>query len=364
MKYKSSKTRWLLFVILTEVSNLYGQVTNLIPNGSFEEFSHCPTKYTTKASDFEGVHWFSPSKGTPDLYSNCSINNITGVPNNWSGSDLPAEGDNYAGIFLADSHMDRYREYLSIELKDTLKRGHEYNLTIFCKPSRYSKYAVDNIQFVLSKYIITTPDSDNYLKYKNVNEIRFPEPDNLNGWLKFNLKYKAKGGEHFFTIGNFDKPKIAELTQLYEGAAKSPMIGFSAYYLIDQIILTPVINEEVGIPVVEYPLDKRFELETVYFDFDDSQVRKRSFAELNQLAEFLMKSKALTLIIQGHADKVGSDEYNMHLSKRRAESVSLYLTGKGVNASQIRTEWFGERKTISEFDDKNRRVEFEIIRNN
>ena len=75
-----------------------------------------------------------------------------------------------------------------------------------------------------------------------------------------------------------------------------------------------------------------------------------------------------SLNLAGHTDNVGNDEFNMDLSKRRAESIKAYFVAKGINASRITTEFFGETKPIETNDTqagrkKNRRVEMKLVFN-
>jgi len=70
--------------------------------------------------------------------------------------------------------------------------------------------------------------------------------------------------------------------------------------------------------------------------------------------------------ISGHTDEIGSTEYNVDLSKRRAERVIQYLADKGINRSRLRIKYFGKSKpaadnTTEEGRHQNRRVEFQIL---
>lgn len=108
-------------------------------------------------------------------------------------------------------------------------------------------------------------------------------------------------------------------------------------------------------------------LETVYFDFDKSELRQDARDTLSQNAEALLKKIADAKIkIEGHCDERGSDEYNMALGDRRAKSAAKYLTNLGVKADRISTVSFGEEKPAVQGSDeaawsKNRRAEFLIV---
>jgi len=72
--------------------------------------------------------------------------------------------------------------------------------------------------------------------------------------------------------------------------------------------------------------------------------------------------------INGHTDNVGGDEYNMQLSKDRAQSVADYLEKHGTDAKRIHVQGFGKTMPVADNDTeegrkKNRRVEFVILKN-
>ncbi|HNR73990.1 MAG TPA: OmpA family protein, partial [Cyclobacteriaceae bacterium] len=82
----------------------------------------------------------------------------------------------------------------------------------------------------------------------------------------------------------------------------------------------------------------------------------------------MMKEKSTMQVeIAGHTDPIGTEEYNLGLSKRRANAVSNYLIKQGIEAARINTVFFGESRPIDttqtrEGNRKNRRVEFKIIK--
>ena len=107
-------------------------------------------------------------------------------------------------------------------------------------------------------------------------------------------------------------------------------------------------------------------LETVYFDFDKSDLRQDARDVLSKNAEALLKKIADAKVkIEGHCDERGSDEYNLALGERRAKSVAKYLTTLGIKADRISTISYGKEKPAVQGSDesawsKNRRAEFVI----
>ncbi len=103
------------------------------------------------------------------------------------------------------------------------------------------------------------------------------------------------------------------------------------------------------------------------FDFDKSDLRPEGEAELDKLASQLNASKEYDIVIGGHTDSVGTEEYNMKLSERRAQAVVKYLLKKGVNNAYVGSNNYGETKPIVNNDteenrQKNRRAEFEVAK--
>src|SRR5437899_9304635 len=112
---------------------------------------------------------------------------------------------------------------------------------------------------------------------------------------------------------------------------------------------------------------------TVNFDFDRYVIRPDARSKLDDLVTKLRDVNLEVVIAVGHADRIGSDAYNMKLSVRRADSVKAYLVSKGIGASRIYTEGKGERQPVKECKgdkktkeliaclEPNRRVETEAV---
>jgi len=107
-------------------------------------------------------------------------------------------------------------------------------------------------------------------------------------------------------------------------------------------------------------------LRTVNFEFNKDTLTSEAKDALDLVAAGLASQPKLTVQIDGHTDSVGSAAYNLKLSKKRAESVRVYLIGKGVDGSRLAAEGFGKTKPIASNDTEtgraeNRRVEFQVL---
>ncbi|HET7710355.1 MAG TPA: OmpA family protein, partial [Thermoanaerobaculia bacterium] len=103
----------------------------------------------------------------------------------------------------------------------------------------------------------------------------------------------------------------------------------------------------------------------ILFDHDSSELRSQSRTTLRELANNFRRYPENVIVIEGHTDSTGSDDYNQRLSERRASSVADYLIDQGVSASAITVYGFGELRPKGTNDTPegrqlNRRVEIHI----
>ena len=102
------------------------------------------------------------------------------------------------------------------------------------------------------------------------------------------------------------------------------------------------------------------------FDFDKSVIKPEAKAKLDDLVSKLAGVNLEVIVAVGHTDSIGTDQYNLGLSARRANAVKQYLVSKGIEANRIYTEGKGEKQPVADNRTadgraKNRRVEIEVI---
>ena len=100
----------------------------------------------------------------------------------------------------------------------------------------------------------------------------------------------------------------------------------------------------------------------VFFDWDKSDITPEAWATLRQAAEAAQAGGVSTIQVTGHADRSGTDQYNVGLSERRAEAVAGALASLGLDRDEMRLEWKGESVPLVQTADgvrepQNRRVE-------
>lgn len=109
-------------------------------------------------------------------------------------------------------------------------------------------------------------------------------------------------------------------------------------------------------------LAAEYKLERVNFEFDSAKLTAGSTTSLDDAVKIFKRHTDLKAEIAGHTDSQGNDDYNMGLSKRRAQSVADYLIAHGVNANNIFVKGYGETEPVADNGTKegraaNRRVE-------
>jgi len=128
--------------------------------------------------------------------------------------------------------------------------------------------------------------------------------------------------------------------------------------------VAPEVPTDVGRPT-EPPIPAQ-ELERVHFDYDSAVLTPAAQQILDRNAQWLQANAAVRVQIEGHCDERGTEEYNLALGERRANSVKSYLTKAGINAERLFTISYGESRPIDPGHEesawwKNRRAEFSII---
>jgi outer membrane protein OmpA-like peptidoglycan-associated protein len=104
------------------------------------------------------------------------------------------------------------------------------------------------------------------------------------------------------------------------------------------------------------------------FDYDSDRIKPAAAENLRSLARSLNNYPNTDLVIVGHTDNVGSDNYNADLSQRRSRAAANYLASLGVNQNRLRTYGRGETEPVAENTSdtgrqQNRRVEVAIFAN-
>jgi peptidoglycan-associated lipoprotein len=90
--------------------------------------------------------------------------------------------------------------------------------------------------------------------------------------------------------------------------------------------------------------EKLLELQKIYFDYDRSDIRKDAKSILIDNVKILSDKKSVGVLIEGYCDERGTEEYNLALGQRRAESVKTYMATLGISEKRMSTISYGESK--------------------
>ncbi|WP_343485608.1 OmpA family protein [Allomuricauda sp. d1] len=347
-------TTIILFLLI--LGQLHSQ--NLVINGGFEEYKSCPETLSNLADDSE--HLTAPTTGTTDYFNTCGIGDVA-IPKNFKGEQKALEGEAYAGLHMYAPND--YREYVQMELKQSLKGGRVYQVTLNMSMAESSEVAMQEMYVLFTDIPVHADVNKNLspprLERFDVKKYTFvklspqgPLYDN-DQWVKVQMEFVAKGFEKYMLLGNFknnkNTRKISLETEENETQRKS-------YYYIDDVQVSYLRD-------TEYELNKPFVLDQLSFKFNDFELSEEAKKDIRKVYSHLKKNPKLKLIINGHTDNLGAVSYNKYLSSRRAWSVAKYLEKLGLNKTRLAWEGHGDTKPKVRADsdaarEQNRRVEF------
>ena len=124
------------------------------------------------------------------------------------------------------------------------------------------------------------------------------------------------------------------------------------------------VNLEIPMEAIEK--DRAEVLNNIFFNSGEFTLDDKSKVELDRMVDFLKNNKQIGIEISGHTDDVGTDQVNLELSKKRAQSVMDYLQKSGIEASRLTSKGYGETKPVAKNDSeenrqKNRRIEWRVL---
>jgi len=384
-------------------SNLFAQIftpvesepeyANFVPNPGFEEIARTYCRWNQNGRKYmEDIDsWDSPTETTPDLLSTRAKSTCWSNPKKHSnGKQSPRNGDNMAGIKVyGKGGTDTFwHEYIMVRLDSTLKPGVKYYAEFYTMRSVKSELGSNNIGLAVSDTAIATRDRMPLFLNPVVNSQDIVK-SRWNFWKKISGVFEVSQEMNYILIGNFyhdDKTKIFEFPEGEGGA----------YYYIDDVYvrrakpeenLSPkpprsispppkiilkkaeiVSTKEIKLDSIDYKVGNTITLDNIEFEFDKAVLLPRSKMELSKLVDIMTDYPHLGIMIGGHTDNIGSDEYNLKLSKERAKSVVEYLVDRNVEPERLKYEGYGSSKPIASNSTDtgraiNRRVTFTVIRN-
>jgi len=372
MKKKQHHTKavWLILFFVGVGSVVRSQ--NLIYNGGFEVFKgEVPCGWVAKISEFTLNNWTLPTYTTADIFTpfqNEQCPNFAGAGNSIVGVSAH-RGQSMIGLFtygVSPPH-GAWREYIQTDLAAPLVPGEAYLLKAWVRLHKNSPCAAGNFGFYFSEKPVK---QDSFKKLKLSPQIEFKAIlDRADRWVLIQDTLVPNQPYHYLTIGNFRED--SETPKKDRGTTGSNIQDLlyntrqRAYYLLDDVSLEP-LNPELKIEVQQQLEDVDL-MTQVHFDHDRFELSPDMEARLKKLLLHLQKKPRLRLMLGGHTDSVGGDDYNMNLSELRTLEVKNYLLRNGLHPSRILTQWFGPHRPAADNSTPegrylNRRVVIELIR--
>jgi OOP family OmpA-OmpF porin len=354
--------------VLSIVLPLITTGQNLVPDSSFEHFSVCPINEPHSMLR-QLDSWYSPTTGTPDYYNKCAgKSQFGGVPKNGFGIQSPKTGSGYIGLYLGNRP-----EYAQIKLKSPLQKGVKYCITIHANLPDFFNETTNKISVALTSNPIISDSSFVFLypSKRNITDLFGKDSfitDKIN-WIKLCSVYQAIGGEEYLTIGVFrhNNQRIYWPIRAFDKA--NPYNGVQGlYYFIDDVSVISVNSKscvcaktekfDTLVPII----GESIVLKNVLFETDKNKLLPNSSEELDILIRYLRANLTIKIIITGHTDDRGNENYNLELSNQRAKAVADYLLEKGID--KLRILYIGKGSAIPIDSNKtekgrrnNRRVE-------
>jgi hypothetical protein len=231
--------------------NIHAQ-TNLVPNPGFEDTSACPNGLDQL---FKSPPWNKPTTGTPDYFNDCDNNTgySVGVPANAFGVQVARTGNGYSGAFIYSDNGTNYREYLQVQLNDTLEAGKEYCVSFYVSLADSSMYACNDIGVYFSNASTSISNNSMLPFIPQVANSSTNQLLNKTIWTLVSDSFIASGNELYLIIGNFIHDT---LTDISSSTGASWVNG--AYYYIDDVSVvlcdtTTGFNEQEESESIIYP---------------------------------------------------------------------------------------------------------------
>jgi len=173
----------------------------------------------------------------------------------------------------------------------------------------------------------------------------------------------------FFVITYAEDPDgIKRVKDMGKANACSRVIPFDSYITNPYYALGPLYytTSATSVDTISEKKIAGIKVGNIYFDYDKFELKPQEKEELNQLGKFLQANPKAFVALQGFCDNRGAPEYNMELSRRRAETVADYLMKNSkLDSGRVVAIWYGEANPVASNDTpegraKNRRVEVSV----
>jgi peptidoglycan-associated lipoprotein len=141
--------------------------------------------------------------------------------------------------------------------------------------------------------------------------------------------------------GTYSFPLNKQVNYVILASAKGHLNQYSDFSTVN-VYKTQTYTKDFSLPSMGQPV----RVDNIFFDFGKHTLTSDSESGLKVLVKMLTDNPHVTIEISAHTDHVGSDEFNMKLSQRRAQSVVDYLIENGIDAERLQSQGWGESKPV------------------
>ncbi|MGZ4056955.1 MAG: T9SS type A sorting domain-containing protein [Bacteroidia bacterium] len=234
---------------------------NLVPNGDFEQYYHCPT-YVSQIDSAK--FWFKASAGTSDYFNQCG-SSYANIPNTFLGFQQARSGVAFSGFYVWNElPYYQVREYIEVALDSSLTTNGCYHFEMYINLGNTSRYTTNNIDVYFSDTLFFGGTGTNLPLTPQLTNTIGNSPDTLN-WTLVSGDYTAVGGENYIIIGNFKNGPSTD-TSIYNYSSSADF----AYVFVDDVSLTRCLtngltgnNKEIKTSLFPNPFT---DLATLQFD--------------------------------------------------------------------------------------------------
>lgn len=258
---------FLYIIFLISVWSFSYAQTNLVYNGSFEEYSQCPNLTSQPGADqLYALGWYSPTFATTDYFNSCDVTQHVGVPQNFIGYEHAHSGNAYVGVVYISRRNNtigmvdyNYGEYLQTKLSSSLMQNRLYKIQLFVSRADaalgyidtigVAGIAIDHIGILFTDDSLTAPITDFFPNVPSVETESGILLEDSVGWAEINLYYLADGSEEYMTIGFFKDINSVAAGYYIHDFITNDLI--ETYYYIDDVSIVEV--DEITYPNIFTP---------------------------------------------------------------------------------------------------------------
>lgn len=328
---------------------------NLIPNGSFEEYTTDKNPYAPRLLKNLRGGWEYFSTARTSYRPNILTLSRSGQKRKvWPNGVSVLEYYNYQSV----TRDALTKTIFQVPLQEKLKKDALYRFSFYIHLVQSFKNSIADtiadpniVQFFVRDSIIKEVNEISYLKdEKTIGRLptnRSYEMYHNDFWTFNAIDFQANGNENYLVFGTIDTAYTDSWLVIWFDDLR--------LYLIDDTV-SIFKNTEVGNSIV---------IEDILFETNNSVLQVASYKMLNKIAAE-MKANSFKIEISGHTDNKGNDRNNMKLSRERAKSVVEYLVERGVDPCRLKFKGVGSTRPIADNETekgrrRNRRVELMII---